>query len=67
MSEQKVKYKEAFQRIEQIVAEIEGDNPDVDKLTDLVREGLELLKYCKQHLKNTEEDLNSALQDLDEL
>ena len=65
MSDSKIKYKEAFQRIEQIVSQIEGDDPDVDKLTDLVKEGLELLKYCKQHLRHTEEDLKSALEDLD--
>ncbi|GJM29903.1 MAG: hypothetical protein DHS20C17_25380 [Cyclobacteriaceae bacterium] len=64
MSEQKT-YKEAFQRIEQIVTEIEGNDPDVDKLTNLVKEGLELLKYCKRHLKGTEEDLKSALDDLE--
>jgi exodeoxyribonuclease VII small subunit len=64
MSEQKT-YKQAFQRIEQIVADIEGNDPDVDKLTHLVKEGLELLKYCKQHLRTTEEDLKSALDDLD--
>ena len=64
MSEQKT-YKEAFQRIEQIVSEIEGEDPDVDKLTDLVKEGLELLKYCKQRLRTTEEDLKSALGELD--
>lgn len=65
MSDSKIKYKEAFQRIELIVSQIEGDDPDVDKLTDLVKEGLELLKYCKQHLRRTEEDLESALQDLE--
>ena len=65
MSDSKIKYKEAFQRIELIVSQIEGDDPDVDKLTDLVKEGLELLKYCKQHLRRTEEDLGSALQDLE--
>ena len=64
MSE-KITYKEAFQRIERIVTEIESEDPDVDKLTQLVKEGLELLKYCKQHLRTTEEDLKSALDDLD--
>jgi exodeoxyribonuclease VII small subunit len=58
-------YKEAFQRIEQIVSEIEGDDPDVDKLTDLVREGLELLKYCKNQLRSIEDDLKSAFGELD--
>lgn len=65
MSELKLTYKQAFKRIEQIVTEINGDDPDVDKLSDLVKEGLELLKYCKQNLKHTEDDLKTALQDLD--
>ena len=64
MSDQKT-YKEAFQRIEQIVSEIESEDPDVDMLTDLVKEGLDLLKYCKQHLRTTEEDLKSALGEVD--
>ena len=64
MSKQRT-YKEAFQRIEQIVSEIESEDPDVDKLTDLVKEGLDLLKHCKQHLRTTEEDLKSALGDVD--
>jgi len=58
-------YKEAFQRIEQIVKEIESEDPDVDKLTHLVKEGLDLLKSCKQQLRTTEEELKSALDDLD--
>jgi exodeoxyribonuclease VII small subunit len=64
MSEQKT-YKQAFQRIEKIVSEIEGEDPDVDKLTDLVKEGLDLLKYCKQHLRTTEQELKSTLDDVD--
>ena len=65
MNELKLTYKQAFKRIEQIVSEINGDDPDVDKLSDLVKEGLELLKYCKQNLKHTEDDLKTALQDLE--
>ena len=65
MTEQKITYKKAFKRVEEIVAEIQGDNPDVDKLTELVKEGLELLKHCKQHLRNTEEELNSAMEEVD--
>ena len=65
MSDLELTYKQAFKRIEQIVSEINGDDPDVDKLSDLVKEGLELLKYCKQNLKHTEDDLKTALQDLE--
>ncbi len=65
MSDQKLNYKKAIQRIETLVSKIEGDDPDVDNLSEMVKEALELLKYCKQHLKSTENDLNEALQGLE--
>jgi len=65
MSEDKVNYQQALNRIEQIVSEIENENPDVDQLSSKVKEALELLQFCKDHLKNTEQDLNETLQGLE--
>ncbi len=65
MSDEKIKYKEALQKIEQLVSQIEGEDPDVDNLSEMVKEALALLKYCKEHLKQTEDDLNQSLQDLE--
>ncbi len=65
MSEEKINYQQALDRIEQIVSEIENDNPDVDQLSSRVKEALELLQFCKDHLKNTEQDLNDTLQDFE--
>ncbi len=61
----KFNYREAVKRIEAIVAEIEGENPDIDQLSDLVKEALELLQKCKDHLKTTETDLTKTLSDLE--
>lgn len=65
MSNEKIKYKEAIKKIETLVSQIEGEEPDVDNLSEMVKEALELLQYCRQHLKQTEDDLNQALQDLE--
>lgn len=65
MSNQKLNYKQALQRIESLVSQIEGEEPEVDNLTSMVKEALELLKYCKKHLKQTEDDLNDALQEME--
>ena len=65
MSDKQINYQQALSRIENIVDEIENDNPDVDQLSAKVKEALELLQFCKDHLKNTEEDLNQTLEDLE--
>ena len=65
MSDKKLNYKQAIQRIEDLVSQIEGEEPDVDNLSEMVNEALELLKYCKQHLRNTEDDLNESLKQLE--
>lgn len=65
MSDKKIAYKQAIERIEELVAKIEGDEPDVDNLSHMVNEALDLLKFCKQHLHKTEDDLNKSLQDLE--
>lgn len=65
MSDQKLNYKQAIQRIESLVSKIEGEDPEVDHLSEMVKEALDLLKFCKEHLKKTEDDLNEALQGLE--
>ncbi len=66
MTESKIKYKEALARIEEIVDIIENQEPDVDQLSELVKEGTELISFCKDKLKNTEGELSSALDKLEQ-
>lgn len=65
MSKKKMSYQEAVDKVETIVARIEQEAPDMDELSALVREAMELLKYCKGKLKATEEDLEKAMRDLE--
>ena len=57
----KLSYQESIKQIENIINDIENGDPDVDSLTNMVEEALELINKCKVKLKNTEDKLNNSL------
>jgi exodeoxyribonuclease VII small subunit len=57
-------YTEAFQELQQIVAEIEKGETTVDVLSIKVKRAAELIQLCKQALRETEGDVNTILQEL---
>jgi len=65
MSE-KANYKEAFEELQQIVADIEDGEISVDELSVKVKRASELIKICKEKLASTEEDVQAILKELDD-
>lgn len=65
MSEE-IKYTEAFEELQQIVADIEDGEISVDELSVKVKRASELIKVCKSKLTSTEEDVNQILKELEE-
>ena len=61
----KIKYTDAFDELQQIVADIESGQISIDELSDKVRRATLVIGICKDKLHNTEEDINKILQDLD--
>ena len=61
-----IKYTEAFEELQQIVADIEDGEISVDELSVKVKRASELIKVCKTKLSSTEEDVNQILKDLEE-
>lgn len=59
-------YAEAFEELQQIVAEIEEGSISVDDLSAKVKRAAYLIGICKSKLTSTEEDVNRILKDLDE-
>ena len=57
-------YKEALNRINSIVERIENDDPDIDELSNLVKEATQLISQCKAKLENTEAEIQSSLEKL---
>ena len=53
-------YQAALQELQEIVDAVEKQELDVDTLAEKVKYALELVKFCKNRLRATEEDLNQA-------
>ncbi|MFZ4520709.1 MAG: exodeoxyribonuclease VII small subunit [Bacteroidales bacterium] len=58
-------YTEAFDELQEIVAEIEGGEISVDLLSAKVKRAALLIKICKNKLTSTEEDVNRILKELE--
>ncbi|MBN1182456.1 MAG: exodeoxyribonuclease VII small subunit [Bacteroidales bacterium] len=66
MVKKQISYSEAITEIETILQEIEDQDPDVDELSDKVKRVAELLNICKDKLRNTEEEVEKILRDMDD-
>ena len=58
-------YAEAFEELQQIVAQIEDGEISVDELSEKVKRAAFLISLCKARLSSTELDVNKILKDLD--
>ncbi|MDQ3395447.1 MAG: exodeoxyribonuclease VII small subunit [Bacteroidota bacterium] len=65
MKNKTIKYKDALLKIESIVETIESKEPDIDELGTMIKEAMSLLRLCKEKLKNTEQELNEALEEFE--
>lgn len=61
-----ISYAKAMKEIETIVAEIEGEEIDIDMLTEKVKTALGLIKMCKTRLKGAEDELSKTISEFDE-
>ena len=59
-------YSEAFQELQEIVADIEDGQTDVDALSEKVKRAAELIRICKEKLRSTSEDVQQILKELEE-
>jgi exodeoxyribonuclease VII small subunit len=65
MNPPEITYKKATEELETILRAIENDTVDVDELTQKVQRSSELIKICKQKLRNAESAINEVFQDID--
>lgn len=57
-------YNKALEEMEQIMAEIETEEIDVDQLSSKVKRLSVLIKECKKKLHETEEEVQNVIDDL---
>lgn len=61
----KIKYDEALARLQEISKLLESDVEDINELSGLVAESAKLIKQCKVQLKNTSEEIEKTLNNID--
>lgn len=64
MSDLMESYSKALGELEKILAELRSDACDVDTLAARTRRAVELLKFCRERLTTTEDELRTILQSL---
>lgn len=62
--EEGMTYNQAVRELEAIVQKMESDSCDIDQLSNYTTRALELLKYCKERLFKTNEEVEKCLAEL---
>lgn len=57
-------YTAALAELEKILAELRSESCNVDTLTQRTRRAVELLKFCRERLTTTEDELRNILASL---
>ena len=65
-TKKKPTYSEAVAEIEEILQRMENEELDVDELSEKVKRVSELVRYCRDKLKNTEEEVEKVLKEMEE-
>ena len=63
MAKETLKYEEAMTRLENIVADMENGNLDIDSLWEKVKTAQKLIKMCRDKLTRTDEEIRKILTD----
>ncbi len=64
MSNQKSKltYAAALRELQEIVSQLQDEKIGMDDLSDRIRRATELLKFCREKLRETESEVKSLLE-----
>lgn len=57
-----MKYEEALKRLEEIVSGIEENKLDIDQIGERMKEARELIKFCRDKLYKTDEEIRKILE-----
>lgn len=64
MEKKDLKYSEAVAELEAITAKMQSPQCDIDSLASMTTRALELLKFCKEKLFKTDEEVKKCLETL---
>ena len=58
-------YSEAVEELEKIVVMLQSDNCKIDELKTYAQKSVELIKFCKSHLTQTDEEVKKLLENIE--
>lgn len=58
-------YELAYGELRKIAAEIENESVSVDVLAEKVKRAAELIDFCQQKLRSTEQDVNNIIKQME--
>ena len=61
MAKENIKYEEAVSQLEQIVANLEEGELNIDELSSELKKAQKLITLCKQRLTKTDEEIQKIL------
>ncbi len=59
-------YEQAFNELQKIVSEIEQGDITIDLLLPKVQRAAQLIKYCRDKLRNTEDEVSKIIKQLED-
>jgi len=63
--EQNLSYEVAYAELKKIAAEIENESVSVDVLAVQVKRASELITYCQNKLRSTEQEVNNIIKQME--
>lgn len=63
MTPDQVKYREAIEQLDALIAQIDQDDVDVDELADRVKEAVNLIRVCKAKIDKAELQVKQIVDD----
>ncbi|MCE2615904.1 MAG: exodeoxyribonuclease VII small subunit [Phocaeicola sp.] len=61
--EKKQTYEQAMKRLEEIVSRIDNGELDIDNLSTNLKEAQELIKFCRDRLYKTDDEIKKMLKE----
>ena len=58
---EELKYEAAFAELQTIVRRMENDELDIDQISEQLKRAQQLIKFCKNKLTQTDEDIKKIL------
>ncbi|MCF7874201.1 MAG: exodeoxyribonuclease VII small subunit [Candidatus Omnitrophica bacterium] len=65
MGKKEIKYSQAVDELNQILADLEAERIDVDQVSVKVKKAVELIKLCRERIENTEMEVKTIVKEFE--